>query len=344
MKLPLKLNNENDIYYNCKKPYSYGSNFIGVDGGRGIGKTTTFGIDCFKQVEKGNQFVWLRRYKPEIRELIHKDSFSNIIDGLVYKGDGNGGAQIMYENTLCGYLIPLIKYRDYKSVNFDKVTRIIFDEAFVMETIAYRYLQDEIKIFWEMVSTIVRTRKNYKIILLANNEDTFNPYYRFFKVPIFKGVYIDKDRGLYFEHAEPSAKLVEKEKETPLYDMIKGTSYADYHYGNKNINEDKSIKIIQKPKDCKLMFRLEINDKTINCYLFNNENTTSLFIEYRDKIIDDNITYHLCKDNKPNYYYVDLYKKKLKHFIQRLYYTDNNIYCDNENSGLLFNWVLTNIK
>ena len=66
MKLPLKLNNENDTYYNCKKPYSYGASFIGIDGPRGPGKSTTFIIDMLHQCEKGHQFVWLRRYKPEV--------------------------------------------------------------------------------------------------------------------------------------------------------------------------------------------------------------------------------------------------------------------------------------
>ena len=38
MKLPLKLNNNNDIYYNCRKPYSFNCFIYIIDGGRGIGK------------------------------------------------------------------------------------------------------------------------------------------------------------------------------------------------------------------------------------------------------------------------------------------------------------------
>lgn len=342
MKLPLKLNNENDIYFNCKKPYSYGAYFIGIDGPRGTGKSTTFIIDMLKQCEKGKEFVWIRRYKPEIKEIVHKDFLKETIDGIVYKGDGNGGYHVIYEDQLLGYLIPLVKYRDYKSTQFPNVNRIIFDEAFVRETIAYRYLADEVISFWEMVSTIVRTRKDYKIILMANNEDLFNPYYQYFKVPIFEKTYVDSKRGLYFEHVKPTEKFIKMQQETPLFQMISGTSYGDYHYGNANIKANKEIKIIKKPSTSNLMFRLEINGKTLNCYTFNNSGL-SLFIEYRDKIIDDNITYHLAKDNHPNYYYVDLYKKKLKSFVNKLYYGDNTIYADTELAGTLFQWVLSNI-
>ena len=74
MKLPLKLNNENDIYYNCTKAYSYNLFMHMIDGGRGIGKTTTFLIDGLHQVEKGFQFVYLRRYKSEVKEFVNKDS------------------------------------------------------------------------------------------------------------------------------------------------------------------------------------------------------------------------------------------------------------------------------
>lgn len=345
MKLPLKLNNENDIYYNCKKPYSYNPYFLGIDGARGLGKTTTFLIDALKQCEKGKQFVYLRRYKPELKEFVTKDSLGPIIDGIKYKGDGNGGYTFLWKDNILGYGIPLIKQRDYKSVDFSKVTRIIFDEAFVLETIAYRYLQKEVTLFWEMISTITRTRKDYKIILIANNEDLFNPYYRFFNIPIFNKVYVDTKRGLYFEHGEPSEKLIELEKQTPLFNMIKDTDYGSYHYGNKNINLNTKIDIINKPSNCKLLFRLEINGKTLNCYSFATiKGKLCMYIEFRDKIIDDTITYHLVKDEMPNYYYVDLYKKKIKHYINRMYYNDNSLYCDNETSATLIKWVITSIK
>lgn len=342
MKLPLKLSNENDTYYNCKKPYSYGAEFIGIDGPRGPGKSTTFIIDALHQCEKGYQFIWLRRYKPEIKEIVHKDFLNEVLDGIVYKGDGNGGYHVIYGDIILGYLIPLVKYRDYKSTQFPKVNRIIFDEAFVRETIAYRYLQDETTSFWEMVSTVVRTRKNYKIILIGNNEDLFNPYYQFFNVPIFDKIWTDKKRRLYFEHVEPSEKFKELQKATPLHAMISGTAYGDYHYNNTNIKANKDIKVIKKPPNANLLFRLEINGKTLNCYTYNNTGV-KMFIEYRDKIIDDNITYHLAKDNKPNYYYIDLYKHKLKSFVNKLYYGENVIYADSEIAGTLFQWVLSNI-
>ena len=164
MKLPLKLNNENDIYYNCTKPYSYNMFWHMIDGGRGIGKTTTFLIDGLHQVEKGYQFIYLRRYKSEIKEFIHKDSMSKIIDGVVYKGDGNGGYTMLLGDIILGYIVPLSVQRSYKSSNFDKVNRIIYDEAIVRQSATYRYLQNEVTDLFEFMSTVFRTRTNVKVI------------------------------------------------------------------------------------------------------------------------------------------------------------------------------------
>ena len=57
MKLPLKLNSDNDIYYNCRKCYSYDYFMNIITGGRGIGKTTSWCIQALIGCKKGNEFI-----------------------------------------------------------------------------------------------------------------------------------------------------------------------------------------------------------------------------------------------------------------------------------------------
>ena len=119
----------NPTYYNLNKFFSYPELFMGmIDGGRGIGKTTSAFIKAIINSNKGEEFIYLRRYKPEIKDFVNQDSLSPIVDGIRYRGDGTGGYMCYYEDHKIGNLIALSTSRSYKSVDFSKVTLIIFDE------------------------------------------------------------------------------------------------------------------------------------------------------------------------------------------------------------------------
>ena len=339
MKLPLKLNNNNNIYYKCNKFYSYPAFFGIIDGGRGIGKTTTFLIKGIQIVNNGGEFIYLRRYKPEVKKWITKDSLSTIIDGVVYKGDGTGGYTMFVEDTTLGYAISLSTARSYKSTDFSKVELIIFDEAIVKQTSSYRYLQDEVTTFLEFVSTVVRTRTNVRVVLLGNNEDMFSPYANFFELPIYDKIYFDKERGIYCEHAINSKGLLELEKQTGLYKLINNTAYGDYHYNNKVLGNIK-LPIEKKPIDSKILFRFICNNQTLNIYTYYKDNYESwLYCERKDKVIKDNISYIILENGKTNYLYVDLYKKKLQSFVYRHYYMEHVTYSDEKSGGML-TWLI----
>lgn len=327
-------------HYAGRKYYSY-QPFLGlIDGGRGIGKTTTFLTDGLRNTDKGEEFIYLRRYKPEIKKFVNKNSFEPILEGVQYRGDGTGGYTAYYEDRLLGYLISLSTARSYKSVDFSRVTLIIFDEAFVRQTPSYRYLNDEVIQFLEFVSTVQRTRTNLRVVLLGNNEDMFSPYHSFFQIPMFNTYYIDKDRGIYCEHATNSPELLEDEKKTGLYKLIKDTAYGDYHYDNKLLGEDR-VNVIDKPDSCSLIFRCIIEGQTINFYTFRKDNDVAMFCEHRPKVINDNISYELINNGKINYLNVDLFKKKIKSYLYRFYF-NNKIYYDNVKGGAIVGWIIEN--
>lgn len=342
MKPLLKLSNDTDIYYTCNKCMSYNAFLNTIMGGRGIGKTTTFLIlalsRCFN---KGEQFIYLRRYKPEIKEFVSKDSLFPIMEGVAYKGDGNGGFLMAYEDTRLGYAIPLSVTGSYKSVDFSKVSLIIYDEAIIPRGGTYRYLKNEVEMLLEFASTVFRTRTNTKIVVLGNNTDLFNPFFAYFKVPTFTDVYYDKKRGLYCEMPKNSPKLLELEKKTPLYSLIEGTSYGDYHYDNKVLGSVPT-RIIVKPGDGRLFIRLRMNDDTLNLYTYWRQGEQYIYCERKERVIDDNITYPILEDGIPNYYYVDLLKKKFKGFIFRLYFNDQFGFSDDK-AGDIFKWIVDNI-
>ena len=313
-----------------------------IDGGRGIGKTTTFLMKALRNTENNEEFIYLRRYKPEIKKFVNKNSFSPIVDNILYQGDGTGGYNVLLGKKQLGYLISLSTARSYKSTDFSKVSLIIFDEAFVRQTASYRYLQDEVIQFLEFLSTVIRTRTNVKVVLLGNNEDIFSPYHSYFNIPIFKGIYIDAEHSIYCEHAKNSEALLEDEKKTGLYSLIKDTSYGSYHYDNELLGEEK-VDIINKPVDAKLLMRLIVNNQMLNIYTYLGVNKeVNLYCEHKEKIVKDNISYELVTDNKYNYFNIDLYKKRLKNYIYRFYF-HNLVHYNTNKGGAILTWIIENI-
>ena len=314
-------------HYSCNKFFSYNCFWGMIDATRGIGKTTTFLRKGILNAKKGEEFIYLRRYKPEIKRFINEDSISPIVDGVRYVGDGTGGYKVMVEDFKVGSIIALVTARSYKSVDFHNVTMIIFDEAFVHQTPSYRYLNDEVTLLLEFIGTVQRTRTNLKVVLLGNNEDMFSPYHSYFNIPVFDKIWVDKDRGIYCEHASHGDLLMEDEKKTGLYNLIKGTAYGDYYYKNKVLGSTNNIILQDKPSNAKLSFRVNIEERTLNLYTYyTKENDIWLYCEVRHRIIKDNITYEIMHKGKMNYLDISIFKKRLKNYLYRFYFNKHITY------------------
>lgn len=327
-------------YFNFNRVYSYShcSTFILI-GGRGIGKTTGFGLkSAINFFKKGEQFVYVRRYKSETNKS--KDLFSKVLNNVTIKGLGHGAYTYNYNKEIMGWCIPLTTGNSFKSgVDFSKVTMICFDEAILKRNSTYRYLNDEITAFFELVSTIARTRTNYKIFIMGNNADIFNPYFDYFNVPKFDNIYVDKQRKLYCELSKINPTLLEKEKETPLYALTKDTAYGDYHYNNEVLVGD-SFRLDVKQAIDKLLIRIIYNDYTMNIY---RHNGGEIFVELRNKVIKDSIAFIIMENNNPNYYYIDIFRKSdIYKYITYAYYNDFISY-DSQKCGEVFSIFIDEI-
>lgn len=340
MKLHLKLNNKDNKYWDMSKPLSYGAFLHEILGGRGIGKTTSALRYAFTKYNKtGEQFIYLRRYKTEIKTFVSKNSLNKIVDGTFFKGDGAGGYNVCCEDDIVGYCIPLSVTRSYKSTNFDRVTTIIYDEAIVARGGRYVYLPSEVTIFLEFISTVVRTRDNVKIFILGNNEDLFNPFNEYFNIPLFEGrIYHDKKRKIYIELAKNSPVLLEDEKKTSMYSLIEGTDYGKYHYENAILTNKKG-EVISKPLNLSLYCRFVISKETLNLYTYNDKDDIYIYVERKDKEIIDNYSLILYDKKGINYFWVNQYRSTVFQFVNRLYYTDRISYND-ERAVNIFAYVM----
>lgn len=326
--IPLKIAIKPDYekYVNVNRWFSYDNlNFYVIVGGRGIGKTTGLGIKVLQDwLKDGSEFVYVRRY---IKELQKAKGFLAPIGNPEPKviGLSTGAMAWVHNKKRIGYGLALSSQQSFKSgFDFRNVKTLIYDEAILKRGGMYRYLDNEVEMLFELISTIFRDRVGYRIFILGNNADVFNPYWQYFKIPKFDRNYIDKNRGLYCEMASNSPVLLEAEKQTPLYKLTQGTAYFKYHYENEILGSKDNIRITPKPMKSILLCRFVANTYTLNIYRVK---TDQIFIECRDKIIQDDKTFNIINDMEPNYYHVqELRQTDLYKYISHMYYLGGAVY------------------
>ncbi len=326
-----KIDRQTNTYLNTNRFYSDPRLWMFMlTGGRGIGKTTNIVADCVDDFKKrGNEFVYVRRYKTEIVKC--KELLQPIVTDTSVKGIGNGIFQYECKKVRIGYGCALSLQSSYKSgIDFSKVNTIVFDEAILMP--GGRYLPEECTMFLELLSTIVRARTGYRVFILGNNLDLFNPYYAYFDIPRFEDRFVDRERGICCENLKHREELLKKEQETPLYRLTKDTEYGNYHYNNEVLVENKG-EVCLKPKGAELMFRIVVNDFTLNIYRCG---IISIYVELREKVIKDDRSYVLFEDTKPNYLYIKMFRDSdNKYLVYNSYYDGKVMYNNKQAIGVL---------
>lgn len=334
------LNIDNN-HFNINRLLSYNDiYFYIIKGGRGIGKTTNLLIHFIKQaINKGVEFVYLRRYETELSKSKH--IFDKILKGVTTKGLGKGAYEYLYKGKRMGYALCLSKQQTYKSgLDTSKVGYLLFDETFLLSGGVYRYLKEETNQLLELISTIFRERESYKVFLVGNNMDFLDPYSTYFNLPIIKDRYIDSERGLYVEYAKTKKELQEIEKKTPLYNLTKNTTYHEYHYNNKPLTTIKNIRLgVKEPKSyyyCRFVYE----NNTITLYL-QGKNAKNIFVDYDNKKIVDKTTFILQENNKPNYAHLTQLKASNIGKVLTNYYYNNDMIYVNEIANNLMEMIIT---
>lgn len=315
-------------YLNPNRYWSIeGVNMFILIGGRGIGKTTGLDYRAVQEWErKGKEFVYVRRYKSELMKS--KGILDKILPGVTTRGIGKGGFEFMHGKRRIGFGVTLAMQSTFKSgVDFSNVNLLIYDEAVLKRGGNLRYLADEMTELFELISTVFRDRTDYRIFIMGNNMDIFNPYFEYFSIPRFKGSYIDRERGIYCELCKDKEAFMQKQKETPLYKITKGTAYGDYHYANEVLLQETSL-IGEKTADDKFLCRLVYNTRTINIYWHGEH---QLYCEMRKKPIVDAYSIVLMENDRPNYFFIkDFRSGDLGKFIIAKYFKKEIVYEDNE--------------
>ena len=220
-------------YYDLSPLLSYNRILNFVIGQRGGGKTFSakkWAINDFLKNER--EFVWVRRYKTELKRL--KNNFwddiiaSGLYPDVEFSVKGNN---LYINNKRCGYLIALSTSAQEKSSSYPQVNKIIFDE-FMVDKGQIRYLSDEVNTFLNLMDTVIRDRDNCRALLIANNIQITNPYFDFFKIRGDQTKRFVKTDDICIEFYTGEVYAQERLK-TRFGQLIKDTEYGDFSLYNQ---------------------------------------------------------------------------------------------------------------
>lgn len=294
------------MYYDGNKTLTHNCLFNFIVGNRGCGKTYWSKKWAIKDFLKtGSQFVYVRRYKPEIKKI------GKFFDDIKHEFPNNKlevkGKNFYIDGREAGTTLVLSTSKIEKSTAFPLVNKIIFDE-FIIDKGSYHYLPDEVVNFLELYETVSRTR-DVKVFFLSNAITFTNPYFLYFELQPPHNKLIAKKGDLLLELVQ-DVDFIEAKKNTRFGKIINGTEYGNYSMENKFLRDSDTF-IERKPgtasyyfsfkfkgmlfgvwldwtlgkvwvsenvdPSCKLIYTITLDDHTPNTLLIKRLSTATLF-------------------------------------------------------------------
>ena len=195
-------------WYTLDNILKHQSQFYIIFGERSNGKS--FAVDRYildKYFEHGEQFAFVKRYEEDIKikymSCVFPDELLEYVEErynkkikfyqgkwLCYDSDKEGKIS---ECDVMGIAFSLSNVNRTKATTYPKVTTILFEEFMSIDC---TYIPDELSLFLNLISTIVRYRHNVKVFMLANAISKHSPYSQALGIRLHrlkKGEIIDKE-------------------------------------------------------------------------------------------------------------------------------------------------------
>lgn len=177
-------------YYSLDRLKALDCDYNFIVSGRGPGKSTAICNMLTDARKDGGEFVRIARYDWECPKTLMGQWFNEInqkhaIDTLGGTCTYSTGKWHIQKDDMefgFGYLVTLNNQDTFKSVSYDRVTNIVYEEFAMMNE--RDYMVGEVDAFLSAVSTIVRRRQNVKVWFIGNTLSKHNPYFEYFGIDI----------------------------------------------------------------------------------------------------------------------------------------------------------------
>lgn len=267
-------------FYDWERTLSYDADVTMVVGARGLGKTFGLRARFIRDwLRDGSRFVEVCRFKNELSGV--SDGYFNRVRDLfpdyVFRTDAkyayiadkpkdDKSKKPMWH--VIGYFCALSDSQSLKKRTFNKVRRIVLDEAILDSTDRYhRYLPNEFTKLANLVDTVSRERADTKstrprLYLLGNACDYSNPYFAAYRVStnITFGYWWFRNKTFLLHYVDSADYGREKLIGTVAGRMMAGTEEGNIAAGNE-FNITSSDFVEPKPRRAKYMFGLVLNGR-----------------------------------------------------------------------------------
>ena len=278
------------VYLNNNFYKSFNFRTIILIGGRGIGKTYGVLRNFVKSfIYRGHQFVWLRLTEAEC-DIVKQDGGTKFLDEVCNSFKYPVKYDIVNEtvylnNKVAGYIIPLSTYRKYKGNNYMYVRNIALDEF--IEEKGSRIFYNKVRAYLNSIETILRTRKNATVYLMANSLDNGDSILKLFNFNLKDyGYYINKNKSCICLYLKNSEKYNDLRKGSISQMTVEGTEYEEQIVNNQFSTD---FIVDKKPSRCTFLCNCYINNATFTCWIKDNIYVTELKPNEKRPVYTSNI-------------------------------------------------------
>lgn len=226
------------MWYDLSKILSYNKLFNYIVGEKGVGKTYAMQKYVLKRaIEKGESFLWLRRYRTELDTKV--SFFNKLWEDKLLKGHDlkvTSKGEVKIDGFFAGKIAPLSKSNSLKGFGeFDKCTTIVFDE-FIITNKMQRYISNEVTLFLDVYESVCRFNEG-RAFFLGNSAQFVNPYFNYF------GIYPDPNeifvtKGDHVIEWCFNEEYRAKKKESRFGRLVEGTAYEQFAIMNDSLQDE----------------------------------------------------------------------------------------------------------
>lgn len=359
-------------YYSLNKILSHNATYNVIFGERSNGKTYAvldFALKDF--FDTGRELAIIRRFDEDFTGA---NSSKTCFDHLMYNGNGEnmvekyskgeytgieyyGGKYYLTQRdddqgkfirtkTVIAHGFSLSSQEHYKSASFPKIGNILFDEFMTRKF----YLNDEFILFQNLLSTIIRSRDDVKIFMLANTVNKYAcPYFTEMGLKHVK----DMKQGAIDVYTYSNTKLTvaveytdnlnKQGKPSDKYFAFDNPRLQMIQSGSWEIGVYPHLPVKYSPKDIMLIYFIIYEEQILQCEIISLDNSFFTFIHRKTTEIkndDYDIIYTPDYSPKPNYSRkISTCRTQLQKRIYSFYTSDKVFYQDNEVGEIVRNYL-----
>lgn len=350
--------------------------FIAI-GERSNGKTyacKSLGLNGFKDkeinikgfIQDGSQFAIIRRWRDDFKGKRGATMFNDLVENGSIEEWTNGEwndvyyysgrwflakfdkelNKVVHDETPFAYAFAISSMEHDKSTSYPKVNKIFFDEFLTRGT----YLPDEFVLFMNVISTIVRDRKDVLIFMMGNTVNQYCPYFEEMglkNVPKMEAGTID-----IYSYGESGLKVCieycntsqERKKESNIYFAFDNPKLQMITGGSWEMSIYPHCPVKYKPKNIKFTYFILFGGEILQCEIVSAEGSLFTFIHRKTtelKNTERDLIFTTEWNPRPNYRRkITKPHNQLEQKIASFFTNEKVFYQSNEVGEIVRNYLL----